>query len=212
MTVEVRANSSPTAGSPVEGWAEVRNHQYAGLMKDVIRLAPGSSSLDRMNPDGEHRVDFYDVVVNDRSLRELIVVPEELAPLEFGATSLRDDLPPRAAIEQLDQLLGRKSGDFSDGRVALYLCPIDGDLWCGAVSVEIERTPESVTWQKLGWQQPEPLDGPEIDLFHNESFTFDRRQYEDVFEALRSKYAERTSPSAVVRDSVRRCLRRLKLI
>lgn len=102
-------------------------------MKDVIRLAPGSSSLDRMLPDGEHRVDFYDVVVNDRSLRGLIVVPEELAPLEFGATSLRDDLPPKVAIEQLDQLLGRKSGDFSDGRVALYLCPIDGDLWCGAV-------------------------------------------------------------------------------
>jgi hypothetical protein len=89
-----------------------------------------------MIPDGEHRVNFYDVVVNDRSLR--------------------DDLPPRAAIEQLDQLLGRKSGDFSDGRVALYLCPIDGDLWCGAVSVEIERTSESVTWQKLGWQTSEP--------------------------------------------------------
>lgn len=181
-------------------------------MTDVISLAPGSCSIDRMLPDGEYRVDFYDVLVNDRSLRELIIVPEEFAPLEFGATSLRDDLPPKAAIWQLDQLLGQKSGDFSDGRVALYLCPVDGDLWCGAVSVEIERTPESVTWQKLGWQQPEPLEGPEIGLFHNESFTFDRRQYEDVFEALRFKYAERTSPSAVVRDSIRRCLRRLKLI
>ena len=196
---------------PVRGGAEVQNHKYAGLMKDEIRLAPGSSSLDRMQPDGEHRVDFYDVLVNDRPLRELIVVPQELAPLEFGATSLRDDLPPRVAIEQLDQLLGRKSGDFSDGRVALYLCPIDGDLWCGAVSAEIERTPEYVTWQKLGWQKPEPIDGPEIDLFQNEPFTFDRRQYEDVFEELRSKYAERTSPSAVVRDFVRRCLSRLKL-
>lgn len=60
------------ATAPVRGWAEVRNHQYAGLMTDVIRLAPGSCSLDRMLPDGEHCVDFCDVVVNDRSLRELI--------------------------------------------------------------------------------------------------------------------------------------------
>ncbi|GAB3555688.1 hypothetical protein GCM10027404_32870 [Arthrobacter tumbae] len=177
---------------------------------DAFRLVPRSSSIDRMHPEGEHRIDFLDVMVKDQPLRELIRVPEELAPLEFGATSLRDDIGPRAAIEQLDRFLGRLPGDFDDGRVALYLCPIDGDLLCGAVSVEIVRTPEAVTWRKLGWEKPEALDEPELTLFHDQSFTFDRRQYEEVLEGLRSKYAARMTPSEVARNAVRRFLQRGK--
>lgn len=161
-----------------------------------------------MNPDGNDRISFLDVIVNDQPLRELWNVPEELAPLEFGATSLRDDIDPRAAIEQLDRLLGRLPGDFEDGRVALYLCPIDGDLWCGAVSMEVLRTPETVIWRELGWQEPDPLDGPELTPFEDQLFTFDRRQYEGVLQNLRSKYAERTSPAGAAQNAFRRLLRR----
>lgn len=175
---------------------------------DTFRLAPHSGSIDRMNPDGNDRISFFDVLVNDQPLRELLNVPDELAPLEFGATLLRDDIDPRAAIEQLDRLLGRLPGDFDDGRVALYLCPIDGDLWCGAVSMEVIRTPEMVIWRKLGWQEPDPLDGPEIIPFEDQSFTFDRRQYEKVLQSLRSKYAERRIPTGVVRNTFRRLFRR----
>ncbi len=74
--------------------------------------------------------------------------------------------------------------------------------------MEVVRTPEEVIWRKLGWQEPDPLDGPELTPFQDQSFTFERRQYEDVLQSLRSKYAERRSPAGVVRNAFRRVFRR----
>lgn len=69
--------------------------------------------------------------------------------------------------------------------MVLYECPC-GDLDCGALTVELEFTPATVTWNSFGWQvgyQVEdedmvtPLDPP----LH---FTFERAAYVELLESL----------------------------
>ena len=159
-------------------------------MKNVLhtlKVAPAMSSIHEYPPGREVPVAFLDLVVDERPLRTLFDIPEELAPVEFETTAFRDDWVPRAALEQLDRLLGLLPGDFEDGRVAVFLCPVDGDLWCGSVSMEVVRTPETVTWQKFGWQELGSPIEPELWLFNERSFSFDRGQYEEVLRELRDK-------------------------
>ena len=56
------------------------------------------------------------------------------------------------AVPQIERLLGHAPADFPDGRVALLVCAFDWDLGCGALSAQVEVTPEIVLWRNLGWQ------------------------------------------------------------
>ena len=46
------------------------------------------------------------------------------------------------------QLTGDAPGDIGD-RVALYVCPVCGDLDCGAVTVRVHQQDELVLWTDL---------------------------------------------------------------
>jgi hypothetical protein len=139
-------------------------------------------------------VEFLDLMVDKQRLRDLLDIPEDLAAVELETTAFRDDWPPVSALEQLDRLLGVLPGDFDDGRIAVFLCPVDGDLWCGSASVEITWTFETVTWHKFGWQHPNAYIERELQLFNDQSFVFDRDQYEHVLRELRHHYASQPNP------------------
>src|SRR5262245_21851009 len=49
-------------------------------------------------------------------------------------------------------LLLEKAGDMASGRVALYVCPLCGDLGCGAVSVRITRENTDIVWSEFEWE------------------------------------------------------------
>ena len=84
----------------------------------------------------------------------------------------------------IERLLGKSPPDMAHGRTSLYICPECGDLGCGAVTVLIERGERVVIWKDFGIQNnyedavyTEGLDniGP---------FTFDSRQYDELFQRL----------------------------
>ena len=50
------------------------------------------------------------------------------------------------------QLLGREPSEFPDGRVPLYVCPLCGDLGCGAISVKVSFQDGCVVWSEFGRQ------------------------------------------------------------
>lgn len=157
-----------------------------------LTVAPSTSSWIESKGD-EHRerpLPFLDFLVNDRPLRDLLDVPEdwEQQPLH-ETTALRDDWRPKAAMDYLDRLLGVLPGDYDDGRVSLLLCPVCGDLWCGALSMELTLLPQTVTWQKFGWQGDADDDEPQP--FPERSFTFDRSEYEQLLRGLREHYKKR---------------------
>jgi hypothetical protein len=154
-----------------------------------LTVAPSTSSWVESNGDQQHErpVAFLDLHVDDRPMRDLLDVPEdwEQQPLQ-ETTALRDDWRPKAVVDYLDRLLGVLPGDYDDGRVSLLLCPVCGDLWCGALSMELTLSPQTVMWQKFGWQGDADDDEPQP--FPERSFTFDRSEYERLLHGLREHY------------------------
>jgi hypothetical protein len=136
-------------------------------------------------------VGFLDLVVDGRPLRDLLNIPEDAARPEQQTTALRDDWPPKTVMEYLDRLLGLLPGDFDDGRIALLLCPVCGDVWCDTVSMELAQAPQAVTWRRFGWQAGTADDEPW--MFPDQSFTFERAEYEQFLQGLRDRYGKRAS-------------------
>ena len=84
---------------------------------------------------------FLDFVVDGVSLYDRSDL-DFIAPL--GWLSVEED---EASAERL---LGTAPPDL-DGRVALYICPEDADLYCGAVTATIERESNEVIWRHMAF-------------------------------------------------------------
>ncbi|MEU8418339.1 hypothetical protein AB0C24_36550 [Amycolatopsis japonica] len=125
--------------------------------------------------------EFLDWTIDGVALRSMVPA-EQRTPL-----FLDDDRWREAAVETLCRLLGRLPGDFDDGRVALLMCPLCGDLGCGAYSVEVVFGDEVVEWRAFGWQTDyEPFDDPEEYRFTGARF--EREAYETLLGDLLSNY------------------------
>ncbi|RSN53686.1 hypothetical protein DMH01_38990 [Amycolatopsis sp. WAC 04182] len=128
---------------------------------------------------GEAR--FLDWTIDGVALRTL--VPAEQRTSLF----LDDDRWRESAVALLRRLLGRLPGDFDDGRVALLVCPLCGDLGCGGYSVEVVFGDDVVEWRAFGWQTDyEPFDDPEEYRFTGARF--ERKAYETLLRDLLSNY------------------------
>ncbi|MDQ0618889.1 hypothetical protein [Arthrobacter globiformis] len=156
----------------------------------LYRLTVAPSASSRVEPKGDQQFDrpdaFLDFLVNDRPMRDLLDVPEDWEQPLDETTALRDDWRPKAVVDYLDRLLGVLPGDYDDGRVSILVCAVCGDLWCGALSIELALSPQTVTWQKIGWQS-DP-DDVEPQLLTDRAFTFDRDEYEELLRRLREHY------------------------
>jgi hypothetical protein len=153
-----------------------------------LTVAPSASSRVESNGDQQfERPDaFLDFLVNDRPMRDLLVIPEDWEQPLDETTALRDDWRPKAVVDYLDRLLGVRPGDYDDGRVSLLVCAVCGDLWCGALSIELALSPQTATWQKIGWRSNP--DDVEPQLLTDQVFAFDRGKYEELLRGLREHY------------------------
>lgn len=70
-----------------------------------------------------------------------------------------------------------------EGRVPLYVCSECGDLGCGAVTVSVEKTPESFVWRDLGWANDDGS-ARQVSVAGYE-LHFDRAAYVSVFRPRR---------------------------
>ena len=83
------------------------------------------------------------------------------------------------------RLLTKSPPDAPHGRTTLYICPECGDPGCGAVTLLVERGPGVIIWKDFGFEDTYE------DVVHTEGFesigpfTFDGKQYHELFERLR---------------------------
>ena len=154
--------------------------------RQQLSVGPATATYDEYPRESKHQIEFLDFFVDGQPLRELLRIPVEMAKPEQETTALRDDWP-RAAVEQLDRLMSFIPGDFSDGRVSLLICPVCGDQACGAMTMDLTTTADAVTWCRFGWQDG-ITDEPQPWLFEDQTFTFDRTQYERLLNSLKERY------------------------
>ena len=72
------------------------------------------------------------------------------------------------------RLLDEGMGDLPSGRVALYVCPLCGDLGCGALAVRVVRDGPDIIWQDFAMEDDAQA-VREIDRLG--PFRFDFEQY-----------------------------------
>ncbi len=128
---------------------------------------------------------FEDWTVDGTPLRQLLD-SGTLDGLKQETTHLTEH-SDQDAVAQIDRLLGHGPPDFEDGRVALLICPIDGDLDCGAITAAIVIEKDTVEWRDLGCQTTYDL---EVELADPPlTVVFDRPDYERVLLDARARYA-----------------------
>ena len=121
---------------------------------------------------------YADFVVNGVALSSLVQRRGDLiSRLGWG--------PRKAQEEAVACLLLESPPDFpwGGGRRALYVCPEDGDLHCGAVTAVVERDGETVIWRDFGYETGLDIDPAELDtrdLSELGPFYFSWPEYESV--------------------------------
>lgn len=137
-----------------------------------------------------HQIEYLDFTIDGTPLRTLVTqLPDTACPVE-EMTRLSDEQPDEA-VEQLRRLLGEVASDFENGRVALLVCMVCGDLGCRALSASLTATEECVEWRDLGWQVDyEPFDGTEADFTPPLTFRFDRSAYTSTLRGLLTYFEE----------------------
>jgi hypothetical protein len=85
----------------------------------------------------------------------------------------------------IDRLLRKSPPDMPQARTTLYVCPECGDIGCGAVTLSVQRGDGIIIWKNFGVQNNYE------DVVHTDGledigpFTFDGRQYHELFERVR---------------------------
>jgi len=103
-----------------------------------------------------------------------------------------------AALSWLESLRHQGGGEFPDGRAAVLVCEVCGDLECGALSVRVTRGAGTVRWSDFGWQVPrtDGYDSLEVPL----SLEFAVEAYDGLLTSL----AQRLAAGATTQTSRRR--------
>ncbi|WP_323959348.1 hypothetical protein GC088_12555 [Arthrobacter sp. JZ12] len=149
---------------------------------------------------------FMDFAIDGHLLRRTLRAGTDLAAIEQEATLLRADWP-HAAIEQINRLTLAAPGEFKDGRVALLLCPVCGDVDCGTVSARIAIEADTVIWEDFGWQDGYTEEPPQPWLFELQRFTFDKTAYLSLMQRLSEQFTELLPPAQVEREGDRRSIK-----
>ncbi|HEX8081799.1 MAG TPA: hypothetical protein VF557_16425 [Jatrophihabitans sp.] len=117
---------------------------------------------------------FLDLVVDGQSMRTLAAEQAQDYVTELNRPWLHE------VANTVDRFLGRRADEFpAPGRVALLVCPHDGDLGCGQLTAALTFGAAEVTWSDFRWEDDRFDPRPEEHL--DQALTFSRAQYESAF-------------------------------
>lgn len=122
---------------------------------------------------------YIDFIISGKSLGDLLEVTKKDLTGTFGWTenSLLEN-------EQINEYIGLVKAELQTGRTSLYVCPECGDIGCGAITVKIEMTDDTVTWKDFGYEND--VDAVSLDEYNSIGpFTFNKKEYIKTFETIR---------------------------
>lgn len=166
---------------------------------ESLGVTPASTSWRSVRGSGRRQekftesLDFQDWTINGAALRDLVTrrgdAPVPHQPVKEMTWLCEREPWPSGAVDNLRRLLGQEPGDFPDGRVSVLVCPIDADLGCATLSVELVMDADTVQWRDLGWQVDyQPLDPAEDLLEPPQSYRFGRPEYNRLVSELLAQY------------------------
>jgi len=98
----------------------------------------------RNGGEGKTRRAYLDFIVNGQSLHDLLKPVDRIGCLGW--------LPPKAEQIIVEQLTTELLSELGNHRYSIYICPECGDIGCGAITVQIEKTEDGFVWKNLGYE------------------------------------------------------------
>ena len=118
---------------------------------------------------------FLDFHVNNQSLFRLF------KERGFDVISCLGWGPASEQAKAVGRLLVRESADLPGDRRSLYICHIDGDIGCGAVTLKIDRADDTITWKSFGFENNYDKQSLDLDTLSDIGpFEFESRHYESM--------------------------------
>ncbi|MCK7591633.1 hypothetical protein M0G43_13680 [Subsaxibacter sp. CAU 1640] len=144
---------------------------------DTIKLIPRKLPGNTKERIIERNV--FDIVINGKSLTDKLIEGKlDTIPVFgfYGQTNYE--------LETIMEFMLEKDSDLDSERIKLFICRECGDVGCGAITVEIEKTDKTFKWNSFMWENGfEKM--KEHDRIQTEPLEFMKSQYEDEFNKLR---------------------------
>jgi len=93
-------------------------------------------------------------------------------------------LSPDAEQVILERLATERLSELGNDRYALYICAECGDIGCGAITVQIEKTQEGYLWKNFGYENDYDESMRNLERYKNiGAFHFKRAEYLDALKS-----------------------------
>lgn len=118
---------------------------------------------------------FLDIRINNQSLFRTF------KERGFDVISCLGWGPATEQAKAVGRLLLKEPSDLPGDRRSLYICHIDGDLGCGAVSIKIDKVDDTIIWKSFGFENNYDEQSLDMDTLKDMGpFEFERNRYESI--------------------------------
>lgn len=119
---------------------------------------------------GRTQRDYLDFVVDRRSLYDLLKPGDNIGCLGW--------LPPDAEKIIMERLLAERLSELGNDRYSIYICAECGDIGCGAITVQIEKTQAGFIWKSFGYENDYDKSLPDVESYRDIGpFHFRKAEY-----------------------------------
>ena len=100
----------------------------------------------RAGGGGATEREYYDFVINGKSIAEMIDVDDKIGVLIEG------EVFEKEKKKFVDQLLLKFKSDLESNRIPLYVCPECADVLEGTITINISEDETSVMWSDFAYE------------------------------------------------------------
>jgi hypothetical protein len=105
-----------------------------------------------LRPATRGEVRYLDILIDGRPLAQCFAGRLGAAPDSISPLGLLESGMEQYQREQFERFLLEREPDLPDGRNSILVCPICGDLGCGAYSARFQRDGDTIKWTEFGYE------------------------------------------------------------
>ena len=130
----------------------------------------------------QSEVSFFDVLIDGNSLYDQFNLDQSRKVCRFGYYRNK-----QLNMDTINEFLKIKPSELETGRTMLFICRECGDIGCGAITLEIEKTKTAFIWKKFAYENNSfALD--ESSYIDHLPIEINRAEYETEFEKLKKNW------------------------
>ena len=110
-------------------------------------------------------VQYFEILIDGKSLAGYFAgplgsVPDLISPLGPVESDLAEYYR-----DQFSRFLLEKEPDFPNGRNSILICPLCGDLACGAYTAKFQKGNDLICWTEFGYENNYDPESVELDAY-----------------------------------------------